>query len=213
MSVHFVYGPDSIRSTSVQDTILVAQIPYFQEMKRSYLSRVYAYNKKLFLFVSCFAGLTLLCNLRGYEITPFFVWGMYSQPEKARAHYEFVQTKLPDGTTLDPSSGYTDNTRFFLNGPLNWYVSIRDNGGIDPTCSLLETRLRRHRQCIAPLERHIFNNQAQQQAFPGWYLRYVEAVTGNTVRSLSLWKISAHYDDNQHIAIDSTNLFGIWSKP
>src|SRR5258706_3478332 len=137
-------------------------------MKRSYLSRVYAYDKKLFLFVACFGGLTLLCNLLGNEATPFFVWGMYSMPEKAVSHYEFLQTKLQDGQTLDPSSGYADNTRFFLNSPLANYKAISDNGGVDPTRSFLEHRLGQRLRWIAPLEDRIFNGPAQRQAISHW---------------------------------------------
>lgn len=182
-------------------------------MKRSYLSRVLAYDKKLFLFIACFGGLTLLCNLSGKEVTPFFVWGMYSEPEKAVTHYELLQTRLPDGKTLDPSSGYADNTRFFLNSPLASYVAIRANDGVDPTRSFLERRLGHRYRWIAPLEDRIFNGPVQMQAFPGWYRRYVQEVAGRSVRELSLWTVKVHYDDLQHIAIDSTYLFDRWSQP
>jgi len=182
-------------------------------MKRSYLSRVYAFDKKLFLFIACFAGLTLLCNLSGNEVTPFFVWGMYSQREKAVGHYEFLQTRLENGKVLDPSSGYTDNTRFFLNSPLVNYKAIRDNAGVDPTRSFLERKLGSRYRRIAPLEDRIFNGPAEQQAFPEWYRRYLQTITGSSIQTLSLWAVKVHYDDYQHIVTDSTYLFEKWSKP
>ena len=173
-------------------------------MKRSYLARVYAYNKRLFFFVAGFTALTLVCNLAGHEVTPFFVWGMYSAHEKAVDHYEVLETRLADGRKVDASAGYTDNTRFFLNSPLAQYKEIKENGGVDA--------LGYNYRWITPLKDKIFNGRQEFQAFPNWYGRYLRVVTGEEAPGYSVMAKRVHYDDNQHIIVDSSYLLTTWSQ-
>ena len=191
-------------------------------MKNTYLHRVYRYNRKVFFFILLFAGGTLLCNITGFEITPFFVWGMYSQPERPAGQYEILQTKTGDGMVIDPSAGYTDDTRFYLNAPLAWYRTIRDNGDTEPTRTFLEKELqgryrwlglREGKGPLSAMENKVFNGQSQLLAFPGWYRRYLTAVTGIPIQSLFVSVLRVHYDANEHIAVDSTFLFDTWSNP
>lgn len=181
-------------------------------MKRSYLARVYAYDKRLFFFVAGFAGLTLICNLAGHEVTPFFVWGMYSAPEKAVDRYDVPEVRLADEKVIDASAGYTDNTRFFLNSPLLQYKEIKENGDIDPTLAIIDARQGHVYQWIKPLEGRIFNGERELRAFPDWYGRYLEVVTGMKVRAYTIEVKSVHYDGRQHIVVDSTHLLTTWSQ-
>ena len=181
-------------------------------MKRSYLARVYAYDKRLFFFIAGFAGLTLLCNLAGHEVTPFFVWGMYSAPEKSTDQYEVLETRLADGKTLDASAGYADNTRFFLNSPLAQYKEMKENGGIDVTRSIIDARRHNKYRWITPLEDRIFNGEREFQAFTDWYARYLPVVTGEEVRAFAVEVKHVHYDDHQHIVVDSTHLLTEWRQ-
>ncbi len=173
-------------------------------MKRSYLARVFASDKRLFLFIAGFAGLTLLCNLAGHEVTPFFVWGMYSRHEKVVDQYEVPVTMLDDGSQVDASAGYTDNTRFFLNSPLLMYMGIRENGGVD---------LQGHGlRGFGPLKDRLFNGAFALGAFPAWYGRYVSVVTGREGIGGSIEVRRIHYDDNQHIIVDSSYLLTKWGQ-
>jgi predicted small integral membrane protein len=91
-------------------------------MKETYFFKLYRYDKKWFCVVAIFAGLTLLCNLRGNEVTPFFVWGMYSEKMKPQKDYLVFKTTVNDTLFVDTYSGYSDNTRMFLNAPLAYYI-------------------------------------------------------------------------------------------
>jgi hypothetical protein len=173
-------------------------------MKRSYLARVYVSDKRLFFFIAGFAGLTLVCNLAGHEVTPFFVWGMYSRHEKVVDQYEVPVTMLDDGSRVDASAGYTDNTRFFLNSPLAAYMSIRENGGVDLQGHGLHG--------FGPLKNRLFNGVFEFGAFPEWYGRYVSEVTGRSGIGGAIEVKRVHYDDNQHIIVDSSYLLTTWSQ-
>ena len=61
-------------------------------MEKSYLRKVYEHNKKLFYACMLFISLTLFTNLLGWQVTPFFVWGMYSEKEIEKNDHTIYQT-------------------------------------------------------------------------------------------------------------------------
>jgi hypothetical protein len=198
------------------------KIPYFhtnsgqEDMKNTYLHRVYRHNRKLFIFILFFSGATLFCNFTGFEITPFFVWGMYSQPEKPAVQYDLLLTSTTGRTFLDVSSGYSDDTRFFLNAPLAWYRAIRDNSDEDPTFTFLQKKF--HERPIAASVFHLlpdkrFNSSAQLTAFPHWYRNYLEEVMHQPVNKLFVAVVRVHYDHDCHVIADSTFLTDTWINP
>src|SRR5690349_15738420 len=106
-----------------------------------FLNKVKQHNKKLFQAMALFAAATLLCNLTGNEVTPFFVWGMYSAKEPPVQQYELLQTTINDSVVLNVDDIYTSDTRFYLSSPLGYYKQINDNRGVDPTISFLQEKL------------------------------------------------------------------------
>jgi len=72
-------------------------------MRRSFFYRLYLFDKKLFLLVAVFSGLTILCNIKGDEITPFFVWAMYSEKEGTTNRYEIFRIQVNDSILVDYS--------------------------------------------------------------------------------------------------------------
>ena|ERR1700733_11142406 len=185
-------------------------------MEKTYLYKVYSYDRKMFFSLLFFAVATLLCNLGGLEITPFFVWSMYSKPEQPEQQYDILLTKTGDSTAIDPSAGYTDDTRFYLNSPLALYKATRDNANADPTLSFLQSKLHGRLAPLTsypPLVHKLFNDGPQLAAFPHWYRRYLEEVTGHQKQDLSLSVVRVHFDANSHIIVDSTFLSDTWRKP
>jgi hypothetical protein len=181
-------------------------------MRNSFLYRVYYHNKKLFCFMGLFVAGTLFCNLAGFEVTPFFVWGMYSRPEKPVEEYEVLQP-VADGKPIDISSGYMDNTRVYLNGPLAWYKAILDNGNTDPTLTFLDSRLKGHCRWIYSPASRVLNGPDQLAAFPDWYRGYLSSISGVPIGTLSISAVRVHYDARQHIVVDSTIFLPPWRKP
>lgn len=194
-------------------------------MRNTYFYRVYRHNRKLFCFVLAFAVTTLACNLAGDQVTPFFVWGMYSQPEPAVSRYDVLRTEA-NGRLFDPSSGYLDNTRFYLNAPLATYKSMLDKGGEDPSRMFLARKLEAGaagdggrvlagsegwRAGVLRLGDRVFNGRDELAAFPDWYTRYVSSVRGGPARRLTVSVARVHFDEDQHIAVDSTYPLYPWS--
>ncbi len=169
-------------------------------MNRLFLYRVYRYNKKLFIFFIAFAGLSVTCNLIGDEITPFYVWGMYSAKEVPRKNYEILQITVND-KIVDYSTGYLPANRFFLQFPLIHYTLMKD--GDDPAETFLKEKLKGKFSIIEPLLPWILNSKEEVQEFPSWYKRYLQQTTGEKVQNFKVEMLEASFDLNNHIKINS----------
>jgi murein L,D-transpeptidase YcbB/YkuD len=181
-------------------------------MKKTFLYRVYQHNRKLFYILTAFTVLTVITNLLGDEVTPFFVWGMYSEKEKPVQEYEVLKTTINEGAVVNTYNYSNGDTRFYLNAPLAYYKKIKDNNDQDPTITFLQTKLHQHYDKIRSLEHSLFNTGPQQQAFLSWYARYLQQVTGLPVTSLRVEVVHVHYTDKDLVP-DSVNLFAAWQRP
>lgn len=167
-------------------------------MKRLFLYKVYCYNKKLFLFFAFFAFVTIFCNLTGNEITPFYVWGMYSQKEKAPGYYTIFKVTVND-KILDYSTGFFPANRFFLQSPLNYYSNIVEQG--DPTRLFLKNKLGSNYSYMRPYESSLFNSKEEINKFPTWYKKYLTQTTGQVIKNFKVEVLGATYDQRNRIKI------------
>jgi len=134
-------------------------------VKKTFLYKVWLHNRKLAGLLAIFAVFTVFFNLLGDEVTPFFVWGMYSEKIKPVRQYEVLRTTINDSLVVNPYDYHTTDTRFYLNGPLAWYKKIKDNNSQDPTISFLQTKLQGQYDHIRFLEPSLSNTTARQQEF------------------------------------------------
>jgi hypothetical protein len=161
--------------------------------------------------MSIFVVLTVLTNLLGDEVTPFFVWGMYSEKEKPVQAVEILKTTINEDTVINVYNYSNGDTRFYLASPLAYYKKIKDNNNQDPTITFLQTKLHARYNNIRPFERALFNTGPQQQEFLNWYARYLQQVTLIPVKALRVEVVHAHYT-SQNLVTDSVNLFATWQK-
>lgn len=181
-------------------------------MKKTFLYRVWMHNRKLFYVMAAFAAFTVVFNLMGNEVTPFFVWGMYSAKEQPAPHYEVLQTTVNDSVPVNPYDYITTDTRLYLGSPLGYYKSIKENNFTDPAIDFLQTKLHQHYHHIRFLEKNLFNASLQKQDFLNWYARYLQQVTKINIQSIRIDVVQVHYN-NQHLVTDSVYLFEKWQKP
>ena len=180
-------------------------------MNRFYFTKLYNHNRKLFFAILFFTLLTILCNLLGYEATPFFVWGMYSQKENEPAFYNVQQVVINDSTPLDITAGYTPSTRFFLESPLWLYMDIKSNNNIDPSITFLQSKLKNRYSYIKPYENVLFNDNNRVKKFIYWYKKYCEEVSGISIHDLKIVNTRVYFS-NQRILKDKSYIAGEWKE-
>jgi len=185
--------------------------PALKKIKQLYFFRLYQCNRKLFYVVLSFVLITIVCNLLGYEATPFFVWGMYSEKEVEPRFYEVQQVIINDSERVDLTNGYTPSTRFLMASPLWYYLSIKKNNGTDPTISFLQSKLKNRYSLIKPYEHILFNDTSRINAFIPWYKRYIEEIIKTKVDDLKIMNTMLYYQDEKLIA-DTSYIFEKWDQ-
>ncbi len=193
---------------------LIAGIFYFQPCmpKNWFLCRVYKLDKRLFFFFVFFLTGTLVTNLLGWQVTPFFVWGMYSEREKEPSSQPVFKITINDSAVVNYSSGYADANRFFLTSPLQLYLSIKQNDGEDPTAVFLKRKLGTRFSWVENTGPKVLNDSTAYHAFLPWYKKYLEQTTGLTIHKYTIELMAAGYDANNKINILSSGLIDTWKQ-
>lgn len=162
--------------------------------------------------MAAFSVLTIATNLAGDEVTPFFVWGMYSAKEEPVKQYSILQTTINDSIVVNEYDWPISDTRFYLTSPLAHYKRIKDNNNIDPTYSFLEAKLGQILfQWSFNMHSPIFNTRRQTDAYFPWFARYLQQVTSTPVQSIRIDEIKVHYAGPK-LVVDSIHLFERWEK-
>lgn len=173
-------------------------------MKRTFLCKVYQYNRRLFWGMVVFSTLTIFFNLIGDEVTPFFVWGMYSEKEKTVDNYELTKVTINDSI-----SSYYPEDRILVPPSISYYKEIKENN-IDPTKVFLKRKLGNYYHYISPIVPVLFSEEKQLEKYMPWYKRSIENNTGVKVNNIKIEILKVHYNKKQKVIHDSTYLFGKW---
>lgn len=182
-------------------------------MKNLFFYKLYLFDKRLFFLIAVFSGLTILCNIKGDEITPFFIWAMYSEKENMTNKYEIFRIQVNGSTLVDYTSGYTDNNRFFLSAPLSYYYKIKLNNFKEPTLSFIQKKLGKKYNLIQPLAERIYNDNLDTMQFTEWYIRYLQQSTGKPIHNLQVDVLTSHFAVNESLQTDSSYLLIQWKQP
>jgi hypothetical protein len=180
-------------------------------MKKLFFYKLYLFDKRLFFCLVVCCGLTILCNISGIEVTPFFVWAMYSEKESNSNEYEIYEVKINDNKLVQYTD-YTDNNRFFLISTLDYYKRIQKNNSTDPTPGFLKQKSGSGYNVIRPVVKKLTNSINEQQEFPAWYKRYLEQSTGNKIQNYTVRVLTAHFTKEYNLQTDSSYLLAAWNQ-
>lgn len=179
-------------------------------MKKWFLYRVYKLHKGLFVFFILFLTGTVFANLLGWQATPFFVWGMYSGKEDANNNRQVLKITINDSSVINYTR-YTDANKFFLISPLQLYILMKKNNGVDPTALFLEKKLNNYAAIQKPGEK-VLNSSKEYNSFLPWYKRYLEQTTGRKIHSYKIEELRTGFTDKNKIEIYSGELIDIWKQ-
>jgi hypothetical protein len=150
-------------------------------MMISYLRALKQYSRLGFHTFLCFGLGSILANIIGMEITPFFVWGMFSKPEKPTETYQVTRIFL-DEKELNYTSWNTNLfQRYYMTNPRAYALNgITAYGGKDPNRTFLEQKLDKS-SLLAPYLAQITNDSIDFVAFEVWQKRYFSGAYGCSV--------------------------------
>lgn len=178
-------------------------------MKNSFLYRVFKMNKRLFIFFILFQLGTIVTNLYGWQATPFFVWGMYSEKEDTVNSHPVIKVTVNDSSVIDPFK-YTEGNRFFLTSPLQLYIAMKKNGGEDPTEKFLQRKLKGNFSLVENTARKILNGKDEYKLFLTWYKKYLEQTTGKRVYNFTIELLHTRFTDENNREVFSKEIIDSW---
>lgn len=179
-------------------------------MKNWFLYRVYRFNRMIFYLMMFFLGGTIITNLLGWQIMPFFIWGMYSEKEVMEDDYSVFRITVNGTTTIDYTAGYSNATRFFLSSPLELYLSMKNNGGTDPTETFLKKKLKQNFSLVEKVSSKVFNGKTEYEMFLPWYKRYLEQTLKIPVNNFTIDILKGKYITPKSFQMYSTALIDSW---
>ena len=161
------------------------------------------------IFILFLTG-TLIINVLGWQVTPFFVWGMYSEKEDTSNIHSVLKITVNDSIVINYTD-YTDANKFFLTSPVQLYTSIKKNGE-DPTKTFLKTKLGNNYSTIRNPADKVLNGQKEYDLFLPWYKRYLEQTTGITINRYTIELLNVGYTGENKIKVYSTELIDRWKQ-
>lgn len=182
-------------------------------MKNWFLYRVYRFDKKLFILLVFFISATIFTNLLGWQIAPFFVWGMYSEKEKQINEYGILKITVNDSVLVDYYSPDLHGANsFFLGTPLQLYLDMKEKDGIDPTKLFLQEKLKNKYYLVKDVADKVLNGQTEYQSFLLWFKRYLEQTLKIKVNSFKIEMLRGNYDSTNHFHVYSNQLLEKWQQ-
>ncbi len=181
-------------------------------MKNTFFYKLYSFDRRLFFILATCCFLTLIFNGKGDEVTPFFLWAMYSRKEENLNRYPIYHIRVNDSLLIDYSSGYTADNRFFLSSPLAYYHNIFLNNNIDPGLSFLQKKLGSRYSTIEPIARIVHNGTRERGQFMQWYKRYLQQTTGLQINSIDISVLTGYYNSSNQLQVDAGYLLASWKQ-
>ncbi len=165
-------------------------------MNKAYLKRLYQHNRLIFGWVSLFVLGTLFSNFMGDEISPFFVWGMFSEKLENKKEQAVIEIYI-NNEAYNYTKELSNFNRHMLMSPIGYYKKILDNDGQDPFQNFLESKLGNTYQKLIPLLPYISNTSEQIKAFKTWLKEYLACSSGKEIQSFRVIEVLYSFEKNQ----------------
>jgi hypothetical protein len=170
----------------------------------NYLAQIKSYHKGWYYAALLFAAGSIGANVVGIETTPFFVWGMFSQPETPQERYSITRF-YADDKQLDYTSYHIPLfQRYFMTNPLYYAQNAFENHGReDVNRAFLREKLGAKYQTLQPIIQRVTNNNLND-SFNVWQIRYVCSAYGMQFKKLVICPQTLRYA-NEKRAVEVEN--------
>lgn len=153
------------------------------------------------MLVSFFTACTLITTLMGDEVTPFFVWGMFSAKETPQYEQEIVEIRIND-EVFNYYESLTNFNRHMLVVPIEYYAQMQRNKGVHPTRSFFQERLSDEKyKRIYPILSQITNDAKIKTEFEDWVLRYADNSTNEPIDRIEVFLNTYQYESPKRLIL------------
>ena len=163
----------------------------------SYWGRLFYRDKPLFFIISLFFVLCLFFNLIRLNITPFFLFDMYSVKMPSQPDYSFYELRYGNDRRFDIGHTWEQPAKMILYEPLSEYMTMQtEYGGKDPFGEYLKNDWGPRHPRFRSLIPYLYDSSTQFEAFPAWLKRYLSQQAGGPVGPIYVLKKTVGFDTN-----------------
>lgn len=170
-------------------------------MRTTYLQKVRQHSKVTYYLMLLFILSTMGLNLIRMQITPVYVWSMYSQkviePESYAVYtlqYNSKELNLPV---------WNDHKRMFFYYTIPFYEQCRNNGDVDPAQEKVQQKFAALNIPFKSVS-SAFSTKSEVRSYPLWLKRYMESNLEEKITRMSAKKIDLVYLESGRLAINQT---------
>lgn len=166
-----------------------------------YLQQLYKRRKIVFflLVIACIIQCIVFVK-QGAVFSPFYNYGMYSEKILPREHYIVYKIYADDHLLRGEDFSIQAWDKIYL--PVFMYLS---SDSVNSEMMEIRNRLLHKIKLTAAANTSFFNNeQISDASFMQWYRSQLSGVTGNDIKSISIFKYNYHWNKSILTNTDST---------
>lgn len=151
-----------------------------------FLRDVWNQSKVIFVFFVLFMLGTLVCTYSKIQVTPFFLWAHYSDPQTLTGKHERIYIKV-NGEILDLPS-LTRPTREMIQLPMEYFVQLERSNYDSGTRQMIRKKIatRFSAATAQKMEARLCNSKDDKRAYLLWLATYIERVYQKKVRIMEV---------------------------
>ncbi|MDP4151724.1 MAG: hypothetical protein Q8927_06565 [Bacteroidota bacterium] len=172
-----------------------------QLLSRLYLVRCFRENKFLFIVICLFLALAAYDHRTGNEITPAFVFSMFSQ-KHVSTQGNFFLIRVNGGDTLNMHHTIDEPRRMMIFSTLSAYHDGQLAGPGDPHRDAVAAIVAKH-PFMAALSRGACCSRADYERYLPWLLGYLRHAVDEKIERIDIEQCWFHYDAENLPVTDS----------
>jgi hypothetical protein len=176
-----------------------------------FLKETKSRSKSIYWILIIFILISLITNLSKIEITPFYVWRMYSEKEPRNDKNHFYQLSY-NNKIFNQSEAWNNGRKMMFSYTIHHYESCKENNGYDNIQIKAQSILQRLNindvKLFSP-----FYIKYNLKEYPQWLLRYIQQIIKEKINHMEVNKMTIRYDKNgNQVLINKKLIFKISSK-
>lgn len=148
----------------------------------TFLQEVKKKSPKLYFFFLIFLGFTFISHLFRTSSTPFFFYGMYSSPVPVTDDFSFLIVEKNGKEIFNKPEIWNHHRRVPFYYSSRTYEQLLNND---------------YMKIHQSFHTKIYPDKSALQDYPKWLLRYLERLEGEKIDSITLYKVTVSYEQNE----------------
>lgn len=138
------------------------------------------------------------------EITPFYVWAMYSTPIPEDDSFSIYTFEYNDGQVFQEVHTWNDYYEMMFPYTISHYMAIKDNGG-EPNRIRMTSAFNQVGIDTSFLD-NIYNTNADIVEYPYWLKRYMQEHLNEQLNSFSVYRKWLQYNEEGRVHVVKNEL-------